>query len=573
MKNDDHLNRRSAGNSIYASTSLVLTVAVLLLIVFPLGRMFFDALFPAAGEQHPVAAVLQDPQLLRTLWHTAVVVVVAGSSAVIIGFGFAWLNERTDASLGWFGSVTPLVPLILPPVALCVGWVFLAHEQVGLLNAVLRAGLRAVGVELDRGPLNIIGWPGLIFVYIIFLVPFVYIAMQNGLRMMDQSLEEASRTSGGGIGRTLRSVTFPALKPALLSATLLVVMFSLAVYSIPATLGLSSGVHVLSVEVVSLTRSFPSRIEEATVLGLLTLVVVGVLWGIQRRLVARAQHATTGTRRSALIPLGRWRPVARLSMIAYLAISSVLPLLALLLVSLQSFWSPNIDWSTLGFDNYRTVLTSGTETQRALVNSVVLAVIGASITTLVAFLLITYSRMNRAGSTTSRLVESITKIPAGIPHVVLGVAFILAFAGPPFGLYGTHVILLLAFITIYMPQASIVVGTSYDHVGFQMVEASRCSGASPWATVRHILAPLMSSGLVAGWALLFILIAGELNAAVLLASQETPVVGFTFLRIWEQGTFPQLAALACLLALISTTIVTVAMSRAHRRVTGSGMGG
>lgn len=561
-----------AGSTLYSKLATLIALLMAALILFPIGRMTFDALLGASGSEHPLVRVLRDPQLPSVLLNSGIIVLAAGGLALLVGFTFAWLNERTDASLGTIGSLLPLVPLILPPVALSVGWIFLAHDRAGLLNAVLRAALARVGVEVTSGPLDIVSWPGLVFVYTMFLVPFVYIAMQGGLRSMDPTLEEASRVSGASVGRTLFRITLPALKPAIVSAWLLIAIFALAVYSIPATLGASSGIRVLSVEIVSLTQSFPSRLGEALVLGLFTLVLIAALWSLQRRVVRRGEHATTGARAQTRIPLGRWRRIAQGLMVAYLLLSSVFPLGGLLFVSLQRFWSPHVDWSQLSLNNYAMVLRSGSETQRALMNSVTLGIVGATLTMLIAFLIVTSSRTDRAGSPLGQSIEAITKIPAAIPHVVMGVAFILVFAGPPLSLHGTRLIILLAFITIYMPQASIVVGTSYDQVGRELVEASSCSGAKPWVTVRRILAPLMRTGLIGGWSLLFILMAGELSTSVLLASQRTPVVGFTFIRIWEQGTFSQLAALACVFAAVAALVVVVAVSRIRTRVS-MGMGG
>ena len=118
-----------------------------------------------------------------------------------------------------------------------IGWKFLADERAGFLNVLfLRPLLGFFGHDSESGPLNINSWPGVIFIYTVELIPFAYLMISVALRDIDSSYEEASRISGASAGRTLRKVSLPLIKPALMGATLLSFMIGAAIYSIPVIL-------------------------------------------------------------------------------------------------------------------------------------------------------------------------------------------------------------------------------------------------------------------------------------------------------------------------------------------------
>ncbi len=150
------------------------------------------------------------------------------------------------------------------------------------------------------------------------------------------------------------------------------------------------------------------------------------------------------------------------------------------------------------------------------------------------------------------------KIGAPIPAVVLAVGVLLTFAGPPFSLGGSVVILLVAYLAHFLPQATVNADAAAAQVGPQLLEASHISGAGDARTFGRISLPLMLPDLIAGWALLFLWMFGEVNASIILASTRNPVVGMQVYNLYEQGFFGKLAALAILVLLIGGIVVTAA---------------
>lgn len=557
-------SRRRVG--LFDLVAVAATVALVALICYPILGMIGRELFSGgAFDLGAVVFVLTDEDFHEAALNTAIVIAVAGALAIVVGGTFGWLNEKTDASLGVVTALLPLVPLVLPPIALSVGWVFLADSRAGVLNVAIRGVMGFFGEPGKEGPLNVMSWPGVIFAYSLYFVPFAFLMISAAFRNIDPVLEEASRTSGASTWQTFRRISFPAIVPSVAGAALLLVILGIAQFSFVRILGVPAGIEVLSEYMVRKIQSYPSHIDHAVVVGLLVLCVVATAWVVQRRITAGRDYAVVSGKSGSTSPirLGPWRHVMRAIMLGYLALTSVLPFLALVLVGLQPYWTPAIRLQNLTWANFAEFLGTASIARTALVTSVTLGVAGATIGICLAAVLATYGRMR--GGRSRSIVDGVMKLPGAFSHIVMGVAFLIALGGAPFFLNGTLGILLLAYVLINMPQASIAASSSLDQIGQELLDASAVSGAGPGRTFRSVVLPLMRSGLTAGWALLFVVMVGDLTASAILAGTRNPVVGFVFLDIYDNGTFSQLAALGTMVSLVTGTIVALVVRLARPR--------
>ncbi|MFG1943924.1 ABC transporter permease [Nonomuraea sp. NPDC048826] len=509
----------------------------------------------------PIRDLLAQPDLVTLLWHTAAVVGASGLAALLVGAALAWVNERTDARMGLLTDVVPLVPFLLPPIAGAIGWSLLGSERSGYLNLALRPLL---GVE-GAGPVNIHSWYGIIFVYTIYQVPYVFMIVSAGLRNTDPALEEQSRMSGAGPLRTLRRVSLPSVRPSLGAAALLMVWTGFGLFSIPAILAPQADLDILSVRVVQLLSfTYPPETGVAVALNLVVMLVVTLVWYAQTRMLRSTRTAGIGGKGARPRPtrLGPWRGPVRAAIVLYLTLTSILPLGALVLVSLTGFWSSTVDWSRLNLDAVVRTLTD-TATQEALLNSLVLGVVCATVGVLAAAVVSVLVR--RSGRGTGMLVDAAIKFPPTLSHLVIAVGFVLAFSGAPFHLGGTLWILMLAYVSLHMPQATTASDAAVGQVGPELTDASRMSGAGQARTFRRITLPLMTPGLLAGWALLFVTIAGDIGASAILAGTGNEVVGFRILEVFANGDYAMLGAISIILTLATSLVVLPVTWYARRR--------
>jgi iron(III) transport system permease protein len=538
---------------------------ILLLFAYPMIVAAIRAIDDLPSALNEFGAALSNGSLPRILGNTLIVVAGGAAIATVFGTALAYINERTDANMGLLGELLPLAPLLVPSIAGVIGWAVLLDPRAGLINSALRTLLAATGSTMRTGPFNIYSTEGLVIMTGIYLVPYVYLVVAAALRHLDPSIEEASRVSGAGPLRTLMRVTLPAIRPAITGALLIAVVAGVGMFSVPIVLGTAARVEVLSVYLFRLLDSYPPHTAYAIALSAILVIAVQILLFAQRFATAAGRHAAVGGRglRSGIRPLGPWRVPARSMLVLYLVITSILPVAGLLLVSLQSFWTPDIKWDQLSLANYSFVLLENGPTSRALITSIGLGAVTASTAMLAAGTILLFLRLNRAGL--ARIADTVMSLPATVPHTVIGAIFLVCFSAAPFRLYGTLTILFLAYLLMALPFAARTAATAASAIANELVEASRVAGAREIRTFSRVLLPIALPGLLAGWIIVFIHTVGEVTASNLLAGASNPVIGRAIAELWIFGNFPQVAALSLLVTIVTSILVGLLLlvSRRH----------
>jgi iron(III) transport system permease protein len=533
---------------------------MLFVVFYPVLVIVLRALLPQGRFDTALwRQTLGAPALRGAVRNTLVLALATTAISVPLGTFFAWLIERTDARWGALSRLLPVIPLLLPPVAMAIGWLFLADPRAGFLAKPLVNALAALGISLDPTALAIQSWPGLVFLYVLWAVPHVYVLTAAAFGNLDPALEEAARMCGKGRLRIFWQVSLPSIRHAVGASVLLCMISSVGLYSIAALMATAARIDVLSVYIYRLLNaSYPPKTGQAVVIGLLLMVFIGTLWLAQRKLASRAGAATLGGMgvRPNLVALGAWRWPARALILVYVVLTSVLPLLALVIVALQPFWRPAIDVTALGLGNFRDLLADATG-RSAIVNSTLLAVAASTGVLLVAGILSIVG--SALGGRSEHVIGIATKLPSAIPHIVFAVGVLIAFGFAPFQLQGGWTILVLAYLAVYLPAASIAAESAVRQVGAQLVEASRVFGASRVRTFWRVQLPLILPGLAAGWASIFALVLGELNAAAILSGPSNPTIGYVILTTFDNGTYSQLAAIGSIIGSVSAVAVSLAL--------------
>lgn len=552
------LRNRTDRLSAFAVVSVVIAVGFALLAIYPIGKVL-SQLFIVDGTLSfgLLGRIISEPGVLLLLRNTTLLVLGGGIVAVVFGAILAWLVVRTDARIPFISHLLPLLPFLLPAIVGIIGWTVLLAPGSGFLNVFFRWILSFVGLELTEGPIDIYSWGGLIFVYGLYMMPFTFLLVAAGLEQMDSQLEEQARVSGAGLLKTLWTVTIPSVGAHLGAAMLLTIWFGFAFFSGPAILGTRAKIPVLSVRIVDLlTFTFPPQTGVAVGLSGFMLVAVAVAWYMQTRLLRGSRFATVGGRgKASTIELGRWRWLGKSVVIGYVVMTCVLPVLALLWLAVRGFWSAELTLEGLSLNQFRDVLFRDPFTSRALMNSAQLAVVGATIGMLCAAIIARYVQTSTTWA--GRWIDALVKVSAPVPSVVLAVGFLLAFGGPPFYLIGTFLMMLGAYVTHFIPQATVSADAAAAQVGKELSEASHISGGGDARTFFRISLPLMLPGLMAGWALLFLWMLGEFNASVILASVSNPVIGFQIYSLYQQGFYGRLAALSIVLLAVNAIVVSL----------------
>jgi len=170
--------------------------------------------------------------------------------AVVIGLSFAWVVVRTNTPCKRLIASTGMLPLFVPPLVAGVAWSILGSPKTGLIN--LLAAKAGIPIHIDLYTM-----PGMIFVFGIYYAPYVYMFTAAALKNMDPSLEEAAEISGASAARTMATVTFPLILPAIISGMLLSFVVMLGIYGVPAVLGTPANISLLTTYIFALTAWSP----------------------------------------------------------------------------------------------------------------------------------------------------------------------------------------------------------------------------------------------------------------------------------------------------------------------------
>lgn len=499
------------------------------------------------------ATVYLQPDTYKIFGTTVVYAGCVALVAVLVGFLFAWISVRTDAPLARHMPWLVLIPYVVPATLSSVCWTILANPNTGLLNLLARSLFGP-----DVTPFNIYSMAGMVLVSATYSGPLVFTFLAAALRTSNPALEEAASLSGASPLKTFWRVSVPLARPALISVFALIFILGLEAFDVPAFIGIPSRIYVFTTAVFIQTsvRTPPNYGQAATYGALPLLVALLLTVYYQRSIVAPERFATiTGKAfHPRRVLLQRWRWVATGIFLLVFFITAVLPFVTLVLISLAPSLSAvgSLAFGTYGLGNYATIFSDPTA-RRAMSNSLLLAIVGATLAVGASFLISTVllrTRLRGRG-----LLEYLLFLPFAFPSIVLAVGLIWGYVRFPLGIYGTLWILLVGYITKYLPYGLRSISTTLLQVNREMEEAARVSGATPWHVLSRVLFPLALPGLVAGWSLLVIVFLREFSMSLMLWTSGNEVVSVIYWDDWSNGRFGPLGALGMLLVMASLVIV------------------
>src|SRR5450432_3498568 len=531
---------------------------LILLIVLPLSWL---ALYAFTDKDRHLTlmnfvTLFTDPDFLDPLLTTAIIATTSATLCCLVAAPMGWLVSRTDMPGRQFIRALVTASFVTPPFLGAVAWELLAAPNSGLLNQLYRF---VTGVESDDHLFNIYSMTGIIFVISCYTFPFVFVLVANALDNMPGELEDASAILGGKAWTTARRVTIPLALPALVAGALIAFLQAMTLFGSPAILALPAGFHTMTTKIWSLFQ-YPPKLQLAAAAAVPLLLLTILLLQAQKFILGRRGYSVLGGKygapRRIELRKGGW---AALAFCLVLLLSPVfLPYFALL----NAAFSPNattlVTPSTLTLHNIVFVFTELSSTQLALKNTVILGTATATIGTLLA-LVIAYVTTRRAIAG-HRVLGFLATAPIAIPGIVLGVGLFLSYTRPPFVLYGTLWILLIAFVTIALPSAYQQVQSAFRAVHPDLEDASRILGATRLGTLARITAPLLRASVIATWCFIFVGVIRELSAAIILFTSETKVISVLIYDLNESGDLAAIAVLGLIMLVITFGIVALANS-------------
>ena len=533
------------------------------LIVLPLSWLFFYSVTDGKGSVtlSNFVRLFTDPTFLDPLMTTFIVATCSAMICCAVAAPMGWLVARTD--LPYSGVIRALVTasFVTPPFLGAIAWEVLAAPNSGLLNKIFRS---ITGAEADVHIFNIYSMEGLIFVISCYTFPYVFVLVANSLDRTPGELEDASSILGGGRWYTARRITIPLVLPALLAGALVAFLQAMTLFGSPAILALPAGFHTMTTKIWSLFQ-YPPKPVLAAAASLPLLVLTVFLLRAEHMILGRRGYSVVGGKYGAprLIPLHNWRWAAFIICLLVLMLPVFLPYAALFNAAFSPVATTFLTFKNATMHNIYFVLFELSAASLALKNTVILGTATATIGTMIA-VIIAYVTARQA-VTGWRLLGFLATAPIAIPGIVLGVGLFLSYTRPPFVLYGTLWILLVAFVTIALPSAYQQLQAAFRTIHPELEDASRILGATRLKSLWQITAPLLRTGVIATWCFIFVGVMRELSAAIILFTSETKVISVLIYDLNESGDLGAIAVIG-----IGMLIITFAVVFAVNRIPGFG---
>jgi iron(III) transport system permease protein len=311
--------------------------------------------------------------------------------------------------------------------------------------------------------------------------------------------------------------------------------------------------------------AFPPNQNLAAAYAVSLLIVTMIFVYFYRRLTARSERYVTVSGRGyrpMIIDLGGWRYAASALAGAILLLIVVLPFLVVIYVSFVTYVHvPGAKtWELLTLENYYANLHDA-RTFRALKNSVLLAVGGATICMLIATL--TAWVTTKSKSAGRGLIEALTFIPWAFPGTALAIGLLWTYVFMPLPIYGTLWILLIGYITRFFPYGLRTMTSTIVQLHDDLQQASMVCGAGFLTTFRRILLPLLRPGFIAGWIILATIYLREFSMSVFLYSPGAEPIGPLLYHFYVDGNLGPMCALALIVSVVCIALIVTARRMGH----------
>lgn len=536
--------RRPRRPDFWHAVTLVALALFVLLLVYPLVRLFVSSM---SGEDGGVANVLHTyvrfftrRYYYETLLHSLVVSALATALATLIGAPLAYLVQRFDIPGKLVVRALVVLTFVSPPFIGAYAWILLLGR-----NGVITGWLAAVGIKLPA----IYGVNGIVLVFTLQALPFVFLLVSAGLRTVDQSIEDAAINLGRRPVRVALTVIVPLIVPSLATGALLVFVTSLSDFGTPMIIGenyrvLASQIYT---EFVNEHGGNPA-VASALSLILLVITVGALLW--QRAWVRRRSFGQETVRPLAPRTLA---PGARALAILYVyavVLAAALPLVTIVVSSFLEGQGPLIT-GTFTLAGYANAI----RLPAALYNTVLLSTV-STVVCVAAGALVGYVVARRRGRLVG-VLDAFSMVPYAVAGVVMGIAVAIAFGGPPFFLGGTAAILVIVYFIRRLPYSIRSVAGMLGQIGTQAEEASINLGVPPARTFLRITVPMLTPALVSGALLTFATIAREFNSTVILYSGATRTLPVEVFAQVLQGDFATASVIGTVLIAVSLVPIVV----------------
>ncbi len=538
-----------------AGTAAVTILGLLITVVW----MSFRTGVPGQPSSYTLShyrLLLTDPYIYRVTVTTLQFAAITIAVSIPLGFLFAWFIERTDLPHKALAMSVLGVGILFPTFLKAMGWVFLLHPRIGIINIFL---MQLFG--LTTAPFNIATLTGIGFVEGLTLTPLAYVMISAALRSMNPALVEAANIHGVGKLKTLLRIELPLVWPALLSAVIWMMTVAVAAFDVPGVIGMANNIFTFSTALYfminpneGLPRYGISGAYGTLMVALSLILMIPYFRALKQShryqiISGKAYHCRT-------IELGHWRALGWTLLACYVVIAFLLPLLAIFWVSLLPYVQipSRHALSVVSFDRYSSMSVDSALLNAGL-NTLLLMV---AVPTLIIVISSAISWIvTRSHMRAKIFLDAIAFLPHPVPHLLfaLAIAYFALIISNVIPLYGTIFVLMAVYVICWISFGTRVLNNSMIQVHRELEEAAQVGGISTLKIIWKVIIPLIRPGMVYVWIWTCLSAYRELTMAVVLASPKSQVLSTYVWGQWHGGGLGDAAAIAVVMMAVMSPLL------------------
>lgn len=504
--------RKLIDNKIYALTRL----AFIFFIVIPIVYTLIKALFVENTFKDNL--LLLDNSLFLLLAKSSIIASVTAFFSTITGTLLGFLLYKTDIKHRAGFKIALLIPLFISPYIMAVAWkdfFFLSFNNTSILSSTI----------------------GVIMVLTFIFTPLSMLIIGSALSNINTQIEESGLVITKFKSVVLK-IIIPLIKPAIISSFILVFIFSISEFSVPAFFG----VKVFTTEIFTQFSAFYNHSLAILQSSLLIIICVLLLFS-ERKYLAESPFLSVSEKGtySRTYHLNKWSKLSLLFVFGWFFISVILPFVILLI---QSFKNGTDKF----FQAFELLLpTFGNSVGLALFGSLIIVFIGLSAA---------YFSTPQAGVKKRRSFNWLLLIIFAIPSTVFGISLIKFYNQPElYFIYSSYAIILIGYVGKFSFISTKLISNAIGQIPNSLIEAAIIEGIPFYSRIQKILIPLILPTLFVTFIISFIFCLGELGTTIMLYPPGTEIMPIKVFTIMANA--PQSLTSSMTLIVFSITLLII----------------
>jgi iron(III) transport system permease protein len=524
-------------------------------VLYPLAVTFIESLRFEGGHSLDRYIALFDPAnraSWEAIWNSVFVSALTVVFSCMIGTLFAVVFTQFEFPLSNLLARVAVMPIALPPLVGVVAFLFVFGE-----SGIIPRGIQTL-LSTGTVPFFLEGLNAIVAVHVYSFSVYYYLFVSTALRRLDASLIEAASGLGSSTWPTFRRVILPGIRPAIIGASILTFMASMASFSAPFLFG--GDRRFMTTQIYSSKLNGDFELAAAQALG---LAAVSVVFFVALKLFAPREadfRVLKGADRPRPIPVRRGSRVVLIGTSIAILFVEILPILTIVLISFvqEGSWTWQILPTSYTVDNYVKLLNDP-RVFEPVRNSLLMSLLAVGLA-LVVGTIAAYTVVKGGLRKTRVFLDLLVTLPFALPGTVVALGLILAFSSPSIFsawtvLVGTFWILPLAYFVRTFPLVVRSTSAALERFDDSLMEAAQTFGAGVLRRFRKIALPLILPGIVSGALLVMIAGLGEFVSSILLYTYASRPISIEILSQLRSYNFGGAAAYCSILLVIILLVV------------------